>query len=133
MCRHLELKETSTSYALACSTLDRLRAAVKALPQTVFLGSSTGLLAKTFAQRPANLHDEGLRYSFNTLWERVFDSQKEATEKTLFILRGKNGLPLVIEFIEFYMDDTQGMADDTWDLMCGRIEHLLKLIMTVHP
>lgn len=128
----LELQEASASYKRASALLDHLKAAVKALPQTISLGPKDGLLAKTFTKHPANLDDEGLWYSFNKLWERAFHSQKAEAEKTALVLRGKSGLALVIEFVAFYKDAV-GMTDETWDLMCGKLEHLLDIIAIVNP
>ncbi|VDC04898.1 unnamed protein product [Peniophora sp. CBMAI 1063] len=127
-----EFHESSPAWARAGKLLNDLKVATKALPQTISLGAQDGFLHKTFRNQPENLDGEGIWYTFNKIWEWAFHSQKPEADQTALVLRGKYGLQVVIEFVEFYKD-ADGMTEANLELMCGKLEHLLRVVHLRSP
>ncbi|KZV67297.1 hypothetical protein PENSPDRAFT_688284 [Peniophora sp. CONT] len=127
-----EFHESSEAWKRASKLIKQLRSAARTLPATISLRAQEGFLAKTFTNHPSNLDGKGLWYSFNKVWERAFHSQKPEADKTALVLCGKHGLQIVFDFVEFYKD-VDGMTETNLALMCGKLEHLLKIIAIKNP
>jgi hypothetical protein len=109
--------------------LQKLSGLIKKLPSTLPCGAKDGPIAKYFTDHQ---HDtsEGLYYTFNQAWERIF--QVPDDQKELHVVRGKYGLELVHTYALHFSNVPGIEENDSHSLMAQRIEGLIQTIERVY-
>ena len=79
--------------------MKKLHTLIKKLPSTLPYGTEDGLIAKHFTERVYDI-TEGPYFTFNQLWEHVFQLQNVQIEH--LVIHGKHGLDLIYSYISHF-------------------------------